>query len=211
MADATADSDETRGLLQQVAAGDGQAFDQLLGRHRPMIRHFVELRLDTVLRARVDASDVVQETELEAFRKLPDYQARRPMPFRLWLRKTAFERLVVVRRQHRDAECRSVVRELPLPDRSSDLLARELVARDPTPSQALAHHELVRQIRSAIAQLPDLDREILLMRNFEELDYQEIGCILDIDPATARKRHGRALIRLHKLLLEGGLTEPPHE
>jgi RNA polymerase sigma-70 factor (ECF subfamily) len=202
----TADSDPTRKLLQEACTGNPQAFEQLFTRHRPGIRQFVELRLDNVLRSRVDPSDVVQETNLEAFRRLGDYQQRRPMPFRLWLRKTAYERLVMIRRQHQDAACREVARELPLPDQSSAALAQQLVAPGPSPSQQVAKHELIRRVRAAVAELPDIDREILLMRNFEELSYHEIGCILEIDPAAARKRHGRALIRLHQILSAGGVT-----
>ena len=64
-----------------------------------------------------------------------------------------------------------------------------------------------RRLRQALDQLGEMDREVLLMRNFENLSYQEISHLLDIDAAAARKRHGRALIRLHKILSEGGLTE----
>jgi RNA polymerase sigma factor (sigma-70 family) len=58
-----------------------------------------------------------------------------------------------------------------------------------------------------LAQLPEADREILLMRSFEGLSNQEIGCLLDLEPGAVSKRHGRALLRLRQLLLEGGLTE----
>lgn len=205
----TSDSDATGALLAQIGAGDRQAFDRLFVRHRPVIRQFVSLRLDNVLRARFDPSDVVQETQLEAFRRLADYQARRPMPFILWLRKTAYERLLMLRRQHVDAGCRTLVRELPLPDQSSAVLAQQLVAPGPTPSQAAVQRERAALVRIAVAQLPDLDREILLMRNFEELSYAEAAQILNIDQATARKRHGRALLRLHELLANSDLTEFP--
>jgi RNA polymerase sigma-70 factor, ECF subfamily len=205
MVENVSDSAETSRLLHALQSGTPQAFEELFGRHRPLIRRFVELRLDNVMRSRVDASDVVQETQLEAFRRLPDYLQRQPMPFRLWVRKTAYERLLTLRRQHVTAASRSVVRELPLPDRSSVLLAGRLAAPGPTPSQELAQRELVQQVRVAIAQLPDVDREILLMRHYEELSYQEISQILDIQSAAARKRHGRALLRLHQLLSKGGL------
>jgi len=201
------DSDETRTLLEQVSAGDRQAFDRLFLRHRPVIRQFVALRLDNVLRARLDPSDVVQETQLEAYRRLPEFQERRPMPFGLWLRKTAYERLLMLRRQHVDAGCRTLVREQPLPDHSSTILAQQLVAPGPSPSQELLQRERARLVRIAVAQLPDLDREILLMRNFEELAYAEVAQILNIDQAAARKRHGRALLRLHELLAASELSE----
>src|SRR5690242_8360213 len=96
----TPDSEETRRLLSRAEAGDRCAFERLFGRHRDGLFRVIEARLDAKVRARVDASDVVQEAQLEAFRRLPDYLVRRPMPFWLWLRKTAQERLLVARRQH---------------------------------------------------------------------------------------------------------------
>jgi RNA polymerase sigma-70 factor (ECF subfamily) len=207
MAEITPDSAETHGLLRQAAAGDQRAFDQLLARHRNSLCKFVELRIDPKMRARVDASDVVQETQLEAFRRLPDFLKRQPMPFHVWLRKTAYERLLMARRQHVDAGQRAVGREVPLPDRSSLLLAARLIPKGSTPSQRLGRRELAQRVHRVLQGLPAADREILLMRNVEERSYQEIACILDIDPAAARKRYGRALFRLHALLVEDGLTD----
>jgi RNA polymerase sigma-70 factor (ECF subfamily) len=200
------DSTETRNLLHQVEAGDRQAFEHLFARYRAYLRQVVEVRLDPRVQARVDPSDVVQETQMEAFRRLPDYLARRPMPFRLWLRKTAQERLLVIRRQHLEAGRRAVDREVPLPERSSLLLARSFLAGS-TPSRQLDRKELARRVRQAVARLSETDQEILLLRAFEGLSNQEVACLLDLDPATASKRHGRALLRLQKLLAEGGLAE----
>jgi RNA polymerase sigma-70 factor (ECF subfamily) len=207
MDDPAPDSTETERLLRQLRAGDEGAFDNLFAQHRPALRRFVALRLDPRLRPRVDPSDVVQETQLEAFRRLPDYLERRPMPFRLWLHKTAYERLLKVQRHHAGTARRSVVREVTLPDRSSMLLAQQLLAAGPSPSEQVAQRELVRRIRQAVGQLPDIDREILFMRFFEGQSYHEASCVLGIDAATARKRYGRALLRLRQLLFETGLPE----
>jgi len=65
--------------------------------------------------------------------------------------------------------------------------------------------ELVHRVREVLAELSETDREVLLMRNVDDLPYQEIGCILDLDPAAARKRYGRALLRLRERLLDAGL------
>jgi RNA polymerase sigma-70 factor (ECF subfamily) len=207
MHELTPDSAETQDLLRKTATGDRRAFDRLLARHRPELLQFVALRLDPKLRGRVDASDVVQETQLEVFRRLADFLERRPMPFRVWLRKTAYERLLMARRQHVEAAQRAVGREVPLPGRSSLLLAQRFLPRGSTPSQRLGRRERARRVHQILAQLLDVDREILVMRSLEERSYQEIACILEIDPAAARKRYGRALLRLHKLLAEDGLTE----
>jgi RNA polymerase sigma-70 factor (ECF subfamily) len=207
MAEVKPDSEVTALLLDRVRAGERTAFEELFARHRPLLRQLVEIRMDTRLRARVDPSDVVQETQLEAFRRLPDYLQRLPMPFRLWLRKAAQERLLMAERQHLGAARRSVKRELALPDNSSATLAQQFAASVASPSQQIAQGELARRVREAVGKLPDLDREILLMRTFEGLSYAEVSCILEIDAATARKRHGRALLRLHRLITESGLTD----
>ncbi len=201
------DSTETRSLLEQAGSGNRRAFDRLFARHRSEVRQFIECRLEPKLRARLDPSDVVQETQLEVFQRLGDYLERRPMPFGVWLRKTAYQRLLMLRRQHVEAARRAVGREVALPDRSSCLLARQFLARGSTPSQQVSRRELAGRVRQAIAQLPETDREILFMRNFEEVPYEGIACILEIDPGAARKRHGQALLRLHKALGEAGLKE----
>ena len=211
MAEVTPDSAETQRLLQMIRAGDRQGFEKLFARHRPYLRQVVDLRLDPKLRSRVDPSDVVQETHLEAFRRLPDYLVRRPMPFRLWLRKTAYERLLMIQRRHLQAGRRAVGREVPLPDRSSVQLFRQLLAPGSTPGQQMAQAELARRVRQAVARLSEIDREVLLMRNLEGLSNHEVAQVLEIEPAAASQRYGRALLRLRKLLLAGGFSENNHD
>ena len=200
------DGAETCRLLEEARSGDPSAFDRLFARHRPGLQRFVAIRLDRRVQARLDPSDVVQETQLEAYRRMGDFLARRPMPFRVWLRKTAYERLLKLRRYHIAAR-RSVGREFGLPDRSSLLLAGPFLDRGSSPSQRLARGDLVLRIRQALAELSETDREMLLLRIVDELPYREIGYILDLDPAAARKRHGRALLRLRQVLQDAGLLE----
>jgi RNA polymerase sigma-70 factor (ECF subfamily) len=211
MAEVTPDSAETQRLLQLIRAGDRRGFEKLFARHRPYLRQVVDLRLDPKLRSRVDPSDVVQETHLEAFRRLPDYLVRRPMPFRLWLRKTAYERLLMIQRHHLQAGRRAVGREVPLPDRSSVQLFRQLLAPGSTPGMEMAKAELARRVRQAVARLAEIDREVLLMRNLEGLSNHEVAQVLEIEPSAASQRYGRALLRLRKLLLAGGFSESNHD
>jgi RNA polymerase sigma-70 factor (ECF subfamily) len=200
-------SAETDRLLQRAQAGDRQAFEELFARHRSYLHQVIAVRLDSRLRQRLDPEDVVQEVQAEAFRRLPDFLRRQPMPFRLWLRKTAYERLLKLREQHVEAARRSVERELRLPEHASQLLTRALFAAGSTPSQHLSKKEIAGRLNQALAKLAENDREILLMRHHEELSYDEISCLLEIDPAAARKRYGRALLRLQNLLIETGLLE----
>ena len=117
---------ETVELLRRAQAGDNAAIRQLLERHRERLRHMLKVRLDPRLRSRLDASDIIQETMLEASNKLPDYLVSRPLPFYPWLRQIAYCRLVDQHRRHVEAAKRSVEREeqwLPLPDHSAAMLA----------------------------------------------------------------------------------------
>jgi RNA polymerase sigma-70 factor (ECF subfamily) len=203
------DSTQTRALLERVGQHDPRALGELLDRHRGELRDFVDFHLDPRLRARLDPSDVVQETQAELARRIDDYVANRPMPFRLWLRKKAYERLLNLRRDHVTRAKRSVRREVAWPDRSSLLLARPLLAGVPSPSQQMEARELAERLSRAVARLADSDREILLMRHAEDLPFDEIACLLGIEPAAARKRFGRALIRLQTLLVEENVLEGP--
>jgi RNA polymerase sigma-70 factor (ECF subfamily) len=200
MDEVTPESAEFQRLLRQARDGDERAVDGLLAMHRAYLRQLVELRLDPRLRARVDPSDVVQEAQLEAVRRLPEYLHDPALPFRLWLRRLAEGRMAMLWRFHFKAARRSVAREVSLSDDSSLRLADQLAAAGATPGQQLSREERASQVRAAVAALPDADREILLLRNFEGLSFEEIRCLLGIEGAAARQRHGRALLRLTRLL-----------
>jgi RNA polymerase sigma-70 factor (ECF subfamily) len=207
MNQAKPDSDDTERLLQEAQAGDEQAFQDLFARHRAYLHQVVALRLDPRVRPRIDPSDVVQEAQFDAFQRIGDFLERRPMAFRLWLRKTTYERLLMLQRYHRRAARRSVDREVGLPDGSAFALVQQLLAGGSTPSKHLERAETARRVREVLAQLSETDREILLMRNLEALSNQEVAEVLQIEPVAASQRYGRALLRLRKLLLASGLLE----
>jgi RNA polymerase sigma-70 factor (ECF subfamily) len=204
MHDSLTDSRETAAMLELIRQGQRHAVDQLLTRHRDDLIGFISVRFDPRLAGRVDPSDVVQESLLEAARRMDDFLERRPMPFRLWLRKTAYERLLDLRRHHRRGR-RSVDREVSLPDRSSLLLARPLLTGGASPGQEMEGREFAERVARAVASLSEADQEVLLMRHGEGMPFEEVACVLGIDSAAARKRFGRALIRLQRLLEERGL------
>jgi RNA polymerase sigma-70 factor (ECF subfamily) len=202
-----ADSEETRKLLDQVRAGDPQALGRLLSRHRAYLQRFVELRLDPRLRTRLDPADAVQEAQMQAVRQLPRYLVQQPLPFRLWLRQLAQDRLLNLRRDHIGTARRSVVREVALPEGSAAEFASQLRKSGSSPSQLLSRQELAQRVRDAMALLSEPDQEVLLLRHFEGLSNPEVAALLDLTPGAVSKRYGRAVLRLHHLLVESGLTE----
>ncbi len=197
---------DTEQLLDLVGQGDRVARDRLLGRHRQRLRNLIALHLDPRIAARIDPSDVVQESLVEANRRLGDYLRDRPLPFYPWLRRLALQRLTDLHRLHLRSKKRSVGREearLPLlSDDSVQQLARQLVARGSSPSAGLQRQDLRERLRIALARLAERDREVLILRHLEQLSVKEIAAVLGISEGAVKVRHVRALERLRQVLDE---------
>jgi RNA polymerase sigma-70 factor (ECF subfamily) len=201
------DPKDTLELLEQARQGRPAAFAELFARHRDCLRQGIALRLDRRLLRRLDVSDVLQETYLEAARRLPEYLRRPVMPFALWLRWLAREKVLTCHRQHLLADKRAVGREIrDLPADSSAQFVSGLVGGGPSPSQAAAAVELAERLRQALGQLDEDERDLILWRHFEQLTNREIAGLLQISEAAANKRYIRALQRLRDLLVRLGVS-----
>jgi RNA polymerase sigma-70 factor, ECF subfamily len=197
----------TEHLLDRSRRGDAAALTELLAHYRSVIRDTIALRLDRRLAARVDVSDVVQETYLEAARRMPEYLDRSAMPFHLWLRWLAREQVLVHHRRHLRADKRAISRETPLlPEDSSACLVRKLLDHAPSPSQIVATAEGVEKLREALGRLDDDEHDLILWRHFERLTNADLGQLLGINEAAAGKRYIRALEKLKVRLEELGVT-----
>jgi RNA polymerase sigma-70 factor (ECF subfamily) len=197
------DAETTQQLLQAARQGDSSAVNELLERHRDSLRRMVQARLDQAVARRVDASDVVQDVLLEAHGRLNDYLNDGSMPFQLWLRHLAKDRMIDVHRRHR-AQRRDVLREQSArqsADVSSafDLFA-QISAQELTPAAASIRREMESRFLNALQQLDDIDREILLMRHCEQLGNSEVAELLGLSQPAAGMRYLRALRRLRTVL-----------
>ncbi len=190
---------ETERLLCEVKAGNKDALNSLIEQERDYLRRLIDLRLEPGLRVRVDPSDVIQETMIVVSRRIDDFLRRRPTTFRLWVRRKALERIIEARRRHQAAK-RSFKNEFHLSDASSMLLAKRWAAQ--TPSQIVQHREEAEQIRRAVQELDEPDREVLLLRHVEVLSNNEIAQVLGVAVETASRRYGRAVRKLAELLLK---------
>jgi RNA polymerase sigma-70 factor (ECF subfamily) len=197
---------ETDLLIEQAATGDPDAVDRLLETHRQRLRTMVAVRIDPRLSARVDPSDIVQETLIAAHKRLPRYLQERPIAFYPWLRRLAVQQLIDTHRRHVVAKKRDVRQDAPwdatLSDQSAMLLADRLGSPISSPSQQLMKQELHRRVKQAMAQLNETDREILVLRHLEDLSVKETAAVLTISEGTVKSRHFRALERLRKYIDE---------
>ncbi|MBX3437100.1 MAG: sigma-70 family RNA polymerase sigma factor [Planctomycetaceae bacterium] len=200
------DSETTQHLLLQADGGDGQAVDALIERHRQALRRMIAARMDRGMAHRIDASDIVQETLIEAHRRLRDYLEDGSMPFHVWLRQIAKDRLIDAHRRHR-AQRRDVGREqalaaAPRADQSSLDLAAQLCDMELTPAAQTLQHELEQRFWTALDTLEEPDREIILMRHQEQLGNAEAADLLQLSAAAAGMRYLRAIRRLRAALGE---------
>jgi RNA polymerase sigma-70 factor (ECF subfamily) len=194
-------SSATETLLVLAAKGDSDAVTSLFQQHRPRLRRMVEIHLDERLRARVDASDIVQEAMAEAHRSLPEYLGARPLQFYPWLRQIAFQRLVKVHRQHLGAQRRDVRREQQslydeLSEDSLCQLVHALTRHEAEPLQQILAEEMNRLIRNALDRLSSDDRQVLVLRFLEQLSTSETAEVLGISESAVKMRQLRALQRL---------------
>lgn len=198
--------EQTDQLLADAQAGKAGAVDQLLGHVREPLRRMIDLRLDPMLARRVDASDIVQDVLIEANQRLAEYLKSPNMPFHLWLRHLAQDRIIDTHRRHRVAQRRSVDKEQPINrpawvDESSNSLVAQLVDTDRTPASEAIQTELARRLAAAVNELAEDDREIILLRHHEQLSNQDVAQLLGLTEAAASMRYLRALRRLRAVLL----------
>jgi len=199
------ESEKTQELLAGAENGDAEAVNRLLERHRDAVRRMIDLRMDRKIARRVDASDIVQDVLIEANRRLADYLKNPAMPFHLWLRHMAKDRLIDAHRRHRGAAKRSLDREQPLVapgrlDQSTLNLVAELRDQGRTPASEAAWNELQLQFVAAVDDLDEQDREVVLMRHFEKLSNSEVAEALNLSSAAASMRYLRAVRRLKSIL-----------
>jgi RNA polymerase sigma-70 factor (ECF subfamily) len=196
---------DTEELVRRAGQGEEPAMRALLERHRARLARMVQVRMDPRVRARLDPSDVVQETLVAASKKMENYLARRPLPFYPWLRQIAWEKLVHLHDRHLRAAKRSVAREQffrpGISDESALELAGRFVGAASSPSAAALRNELRDRVRRALDCLTADDRELLLLRYLEQMPSKEIAAILGASEAAINMRHMRALERMRRVLV----------
>jgi RNA polymerase sigma-70 factor (ECF subfamily) len=201
------------GLLDRAAAGDVAAWGALLSEHEARLVRMVEFRIDSRLRGRIDAADVVQEAFLEAAVHRTDFFRGSALPLYLWLRGLVGNKLLGLHRRHLGTRMRNAARDVALqgvatPHATSAALINQLTGHATRPSAAAMRGEQKQQLHDALDAIDPIDREVLALRHFEQLTNVEVASVLGIQERAAAKRYLRALKRLKTILanMPGGLT-----
>jgi RNA polymerase sigma-70 factor (ECF subfamily) len=208
----SADTRTDEQLLDDARNGDESALAVLVQRHRHRLERTVRLRMDRRLQGRVDPADVIQDAYLALRGKFPQYNADPRLPFFLWLRLEVGQKLLDLHRFHLGAQMRDAGQEVSLhrgalPQVSSLSLAEHLLGKLTTASSAAMRVELKLRVQEALNGMDPHDREVLILRHFEELSNAEAAQVLGIRPSAAVNRYVRALRRLKDVFqgMPGGI------
>ncbi|NRA40650.1 MAG: sigma-70 family RNA polymerase sigma factor [Planctomycetes bacterium] len=172
---------DDRDLAQRAQAGDHAAFNSLVEAYSSRIFNML---LQLCNGDRDMASELTQEAFVRAYERLDSFAGE--SKFYTWLYRLARNRAIDVLKRKR-----------PM---SSDPHKLDVGSSTIDPSADLERSELQAQVQSALAQLKDEQREIILLRDFDGHDYQEIATLLDIAPGTVKSRLNRARKSLREIL-----------
>lgn len=183
-------------LLAAARAGDGDALGRLLEDYRHYLRLLARSRVGRELRVRVDPSDLVQETLLEAQRDFGQFEGASGGELGVWLRQVLVRNLAD-QAKHHHSQKRDFGREEPL----ESLTAPDLAAPLSTPSAAAVRREQAGVLAAALAQLPADYREVVTQRHLEGQSFEAIAARMGRTSGAVRMLWLRALERL------GGMME----
>jgi RNA polymerase sigma-70 factor (ECF subfamily) len=193
-------------LLQQAKKGDTPTLGRLLELYRSYLVLLARVQISKRLQAKIDASDMVQEAFLGAYRDFPQFRGQTEPEFLGWLRQILASLLANQVRHYQGTQRRDIrlERQLALDlDQSSHALGRDLIAVQSSPShQAMCREQSV-ILADALARLPADWREVLILRHLEGLTFPEIATRLDLTIDVVKKLWPKALAGL-RCVLEGG-------
>ncbi|PHR99764.1 MAG: RNA polymerase subunit sigma-70 [Blastopirellula sp.] len=168
-------------VIDQVLAGESSSYSLLVRKYQNRLFN----TLVQILGSREDAEDVVQEAFVQAYVKLDTFQGN--STFYTWLYRIAFNIAISLRRKKRPVL--SV-------DQGRELAGEEPVDSTEAPDQRMQREESISQVHQALHQLSEEHRSILVLREIEGTDYEQISEILDLPIGTVRSRLHRARLQL---------------
>ena len=196
-------------LVKLAQGGCQHALGQLAEFCRPYLLLVANQDLDPRLRGKVGASDVVQETLIAVQNDIAQFRGHEKDDFLAWVRGILINDLLETRRKHCDTAKRDVGREIRLNDDSGiGRPAMEVAAEGMSPSSEAIAKEEAAALAWAMNHLPDHYRQVIQLRNWEEMPFEQIGQRMGRSAESTRKLWSRAVLRLQQAL-ERGTLQPP--
>ncbi len=201
MVDFARDEDRDR-LIKRARSGDEAALEELLTLYRPYLRLLARLKMHSQLRAKIDDSDLVQETVTAAYRDFPQFRGDTESQLAAWLREILAHTSQNIRqhyfRQRRDVRLeKRLVRDL---EESSFMIGNAMIAPGTSASEKEMRRERAVQLAEILSQLPGDYREVLILRDLEGRKLSEVAVIMGRSVDSVQKLWTRALSQLRRLI-----------
>jgi RNA polymerase sigma-70 factor, ECF subfamily len=180
-------------LLSSAKGGSTDCLGSLLFLYRNYLLSVAQAELGDDLRAKLGASDLLQETFLEAGRDFESFSGTDLRELQSWLRRILLNNLANSVRSYRSSEMRDVSREVNGDSARSDPLFSRLKSPVETPSRCLMNEEMLGTVRAAVQRLPEQYQSVVILRNYDRLPFEEIGTRIGRTPEAARKLWCRAI------------------
>jgi RNA polymerase sigma-70 factor (ECF subfamily) len=191
---------DLRQSLSAARAGSREALGEALEACRAYLLMIANRQLDPDLKAKGGASDLVQETFLDAQRDFTQFQGDSADELRAWLRQMLLHNLASFARRYRATDKRCLAREVPLDTGDSARPGPEPVADTPSPSGATMADEEQQALQRALEKLPEDYRQVIRLRNQEGRSFAEAAELMQRSENAVRKLWVRAVERLqHEL------------
>lgn len=190
-------------LIAAAKSGDQDALGDLIGSCRGYLLALAQDEVGHDLRAKMGASDIVQETCIKVANRFENFRGDSRAELFGWLRTILQNNMHDARRKFRGTAGRDVTREVSIDQGKSAFdRAAQLAADQLTPGSTAAYGEQVDALKLAMQQLPEDYQRVIEMRNWKRLPFAEIGRSLDRTEEAARKLWSRAVVQLTELMKE---------
>jgi RNA polymerase sigma-70 factor (ECF subfamily) len=190
-------------LLAMARAGSSDALGRLLEFYRRYLRLLAEIQIDERFRAKIDASDLVQETFLDAHRDFGNFRGTTERELMGWLRQILADNLIDHVKRRYGAQRRDIRMERSLRQRldsSSAAMDRGLAITDSTPSQIAARREQAVVLADALGQLPHDYRRVLVLRHLRGLKFPDVARCMGRTVGSVQQLWTRAVAELRRII-----------
>jgi RNA polymerase sigma-70 factor (ECF subfamily) len=186
-------------ILTDARRGSADALGRMMEECQNYLLLVANRELGSDIRAKAGASDIVQDTFLDAQRDFPNFQGTTEAEFRAWLRRLLLNNMANCARKYTSTEKRSIRREIEL-NAQTEMFSQNLADSGPTPSRALVDAEERQDLLNGLSKLPNHYREVILLRHRDGLGYAEIGKRMNRTPEAVRKLWARGIELLQEIL-----------
>ncbi len=187
-------------LIRRAREGNPECRDELFGLCRDYLRFIARAEVESWLRVKVDASDVVQQTMLEAHRDFERFSGESEKEWLGWLRGILSHNVADYVRHYRGTAKRQQRREVPIRRAGSEIIGQggvqEPAGREETPSMQMARMDDELCVAAALAQMPEDYREVIMLRNFQRLPFSEVAERMDRSRPAVQMLWMRAIKQL---------------